>query len=105
MKAGLYAPSVSFCEKDITTMKKFTAVVLLLLFGFASESVNAQNQLKYTVGLPQYQNQAASEMQKMLAQYQTEALELFKAVTQAEWEAMTTGTEEAFQKSVAQSSP
>ncbi len=38
-------------------------------------------------------------MQKFLEQYQTEALELFKAVTQAEWEAMTTGTEEAFQKS------
>ncbi|MDR3234229.1 MAG: M2 family metallopeptidase [Planctomycetaceae bacterium] len=42
---------------------------------------------------------AAAELSKFLHTYQNEALELFKASAQAEWEAMTTGKDEAFEKS------
>ncbi|MCL2742339.1 MAG: M2 family metallopeptidase [Planctomycetaceae bacterium] len=46
-------------------------------------------------------NNEAIELQRILNQYQTECLELFKKANAAEWEAMTTGKEEAFKRCTA----
>jgi peptidyl-dipeptidase A len=46
-------------------------------------------------------NNAAAELTRLLAAYQAETLELFKASAQGEWTAMTTGSDEAFEKSAA----
>ncbi|GHT28321.1 hypothetical protein FACS18942_08630 [Planctomycetales bacterium] len=46
-------------------------------------------------------NSETIELKKLLDDYQNECLELFKKVNAAEWEAMTTGVEEAFQRSAA----
>ena len=44
-------------------------------------------------------NKEAMELKVLLDLYQSEASELFQASCQAEWDAMTTGKEEAFEKS------
>jgi peptidyl-dipeptidase A len=82
--------------------------VSLLLTAFAV-TTEAQNRLFFRNRIrnavpPQPQkpvamNEEAIELKVMLDLYQTEAFELFRNAAHAEWDAMTTGKEDAFKKS------
>ena len=81
---------------------RFVTVTLLavLLLGTVGDAFAQRFFRSRTVSRPVTRmNAAAVELKVILDLYQADALKLFKDSTYAEWDAMTTGKEEAFKKS------
>jgi peptidyl-dipeptidase A len=72
----------------------FTTLFVLQCVQHGSQSPNAA-----CAANTETMNTEAKELVQFLEHYQTEALALFKAMNYAEWDAMATGKDEAFQKS------